>query len=243
MEYVIEASGLCKSYDGRVVLREVSLSVRRGEIFGLLGANGAGKSTLVECLVGTRQPEQGTAVVLGQAVRSARRQLFQRVGVQFQENGYAELITVAELCREMASLYQAPADWRLLLEHFGLGKACGQMVSQLSGGQRQRLFTVLALLPQPEVVFLDELTAGLDTLARQAVWKRLGALKEQGVSIFLTSHYMEEVERLCDRIAILRAGQLVFCGTPQEAIAKSPCDSLEEAYLWYAGEEAADESL
>lgn len=115
------------------------------------------------------------------------------------------------------------------------------MVSQLSGGQRQRLFTVLALLPQPEVVFLDELTAGLDTLARQTVWKRLAALKEQGVSIFLTSHYMEEVERLCDRIAILRAGQLVFCGTPQEAIANSPCDALEEAYLWHAGEEAADE--
>ncbi len=241
MEYVIEVSGLGKSYAGRAVLQDVSLSVRRGEIFGLLGANGAGKSTLVECLVGTRQPEQGTSLILGQVVQRKRRQLFQRVGVQFQENGYAEQITVAELCQEMASLYQAPAEWREFLKQFRLGEAGGQMVSQLSGGQRQRLFTVLALLPQPEVVFLDELTAGLDMLARQTVWKRLAALKEQGVSIFLTSHYMEEVERLCDRIAILRAGQLVFCGTPQEAIANSPCDALEEAYLWYAGEAAADE--
>lgn len=241
MEYVIEASGLGKSYAGRAVLRDVSLSVRRGEIFGLLGANGAGKSTLVECLVGTRQPEQGTSAILGQDVRRNRRQLFERVGVQFQDNGYSEQITVAELCQEMASLYQAPIKWQELLKQFGLGEAGGQMVSQLSGGQRQRLFTVLALLPEPEVVFLDELTAGLDTLARQTVWKRLAALKEQGVSIFLTSHYMEEVERLCDRIAILRAGQLVFCGTPQKAVADSPCDSLEEAYLWYAGEEAADE--
>lgn len=161
MEYVIEVSGLGKSYAGRAVLQDVSLSVRRGEIFGLLGANGAGKSTLVECLVGTRQPEQGTSLILGQVVQRKRRQLFQRVGVQFQENGYAEQITVAELCQEMASLYQAPAEWREFLKQFRLGEAGGQMVSQLSGGQRQRLFTVLALLPQPEVVFLDELTARL----------------------------------------------------------------------------------
>lgn len=241
MVKVIEAYGLGKSYGGKIVLKEVDLSVGQGEIFGVLGANGAGKSTLVECLVGTRVPDEGTAMILGQNVRTNRQRLFERVGVQFQDNHCQEHITVAELCREMAALYRKPADWLALLQRFGLSGQVKQTVSQLSGGQRQRLFIVLALLPQPEVLFLDELTTGLDTQARQSVWRQLADLKTQGVSIFLTSHYMDEVEKLCDRIAILRQGQLVFCGTVAEAIAASPYQTLEDAYLWYSGEEGQDE--
>ena len=158
MSDAIFVQGLTKAYDGKTVVDHLDLTVKSGTVFGLLGANGAGKSTTIECMLGTKQADAGTVRLLGQAPEKHRRQLFQRIGVQFQEGNYHPEIKVSELCEETASLYRSPADWRKLCQQFGIGGKCGAAVKSLSGGERQRLFIVLALLPRPELVFLDELT-------------------------------------------------------------------------------------
>lgn len=237
MDEVIHVSGLTKSYAGRTVVRDVSLTVKRSEVFGLLGANGAGKTTSVECMVGVRVPDSGTVRVLGMNPRRERKRLFEQVGVQFQETSYQAEIRVGELCRETACLYAQPLDWRALLERFGLDGREGTQVKSLSGGQRQRLFIVLALIGNPRLVFLDELTTGLDVKARRDVWRTLEQLKRDGLTIFLTSHFMDEVEMLCDRVGILRDGGVAFLGTVAQAIEASPYETFEAAYLWFAGEE------
>jgi ABC-2 type transport system ATP-binding protein len=166
-----------------------------------------------------------------------RKELFQKVGVQFQEVNYQNEITVGELCEETSSLYNDSEDWHKLLTQFGISDKIKSAVKNLSGGQRQRLFIVLALIPKPQVVFLDELTTGLDTKARRDVWTILKNLKQKGLTIFMTSHFMDEVEELCDEICILKQGRTVFYGTVADAINSSPCDNFEDAYLWYAEEE------
>lgn len=240
METAIKVEKLCKSYAGIRAVDSLDLSVLRGEVFGLLGANGAGKSTMIECILGTKKSDSGRVLILGMNPHAERKRLFERVGVQFQEANYQDRITVTELCQETYCLYKRPADYEALLKQFGLESKTKNMVQELSGGQRQRLFIVLALISNPEVVFLDELTTGLDTKARRSVWKSLSELKREGLTIFLTSHFMDEIETLCDRIGILKNGRLVFCGTVHEAIASSPYEKLEDAYLWYTGEEESD---
>jgi ABC-2 type transport system ATP-binding protein len=240
METAIKVDKLCKSYAGIRAVENLDISVSRGEVFGLLGANGAGKSTTIECILGTKKPDSGTVSILGMNPNTERKKLFERVGVQFQEANYQDKITVAELCQETYCLYKKPADYEALLKQFGLENKTKNMVNELSGGQKQRLFIVLALIPNPDVVFLDELTTGLDTKARRSVWNSLLELKKKGLTIFLTSHFMDEVETLCDRIGILKNGRLIFNGTVQEAIDASPCKKLEDAYLWYTGEEELD---
>lgn len=243
MEIVIHVKQLCKSYHNIPAVENVNIEVPRGTIFGLLGANGAGKSTTIECILGTKKPDSGIATILGMNPFADRKKLFERVGVQFQEAAYQEKITVAELCEEIQSLYQNPTDYKDLLKQFGLSEKSKNMISELSGGQKQRLFVILALIPNPEVVFLDELTTGLDTKAKRDVWKYLMALKEKGLTIFLTSHSMEEVSILCDKICILKKGNTVFYGTVEEAIESSPHQNLEEAYLWYSEEELYNENI
>lgn len=242
MKNAIEVNKLCKSYANVKVLTEVSFKMARGEVFGLLGANGAGKSTTIECILGTKRQDSGLVSVLGMNPQKERKKLFERVGVQFQEGNYQERIKVDELCKVTASLYKKPLDYQELLKQFGLFEKKNSLVSELSGGQRQRLYIVLALIPNPDVVFLDELTTGLDTKARREVWKKLSELKEKGLTIFLTSHYMDEVEVLCDNIMILKKGETIFYGTVEEAISYSPYDKLEDAYLWYTKEDE-DESI
>lgn len=237
MEATIKVDKLCKFYAGIPAIENLEFQVLRGEVFGLLGANGAGKSTTVECILGTKKSDGGTVSILGMNPYSERKKLFERVGVQFQEANYQDKITVKELCEETYCLYKRPADYEALLKQFGLENKAKNMVNELSGGQKQRLFIVLALISNPEVVFLDELTTGLDTKARRSVWNSLSELKNKGLTIFLTSHFMDEVETLCDRIGILKNGNLIFCGTVQEAIDASPYEKLEDAYLWYTGEE------
>lgn len=224
-------------------MKDLTFSVGRGEVFGLLGANGAGKTTSIECILGTRKMDSGTVTILGLHPKSDRKQLFQKVGVQFQEANYQEKITVGELCNVTACLYRHASDYRVLLQQFGIDDKEKSLVAELSGGQRQRLFIVLALIPNPQVVFLDELTTGLDTKARRDVWKILKGLKSQGLTILLTSHFMDEVEALCDQICILKDGETAFQGTVFEAISQSPYESFEEAYLWYAGEDMDDENI
>ena len=238
MSEAIFVEGLTKAYHGRTVVDHLNLSVQSGTVFGLLGANGAGKSTTIECMLGTKQADAGTTRLLGQDPLRCRRALFQRIGVQFQEGDYHKEIKVSELCEETACLYRSPADWRKLCEQFGIGDKANTPVKGLSGGERQRLFIVLALIPQPELVFLDELTTGLDARARRGVWKTLEALKEKGLTIFLTSHFMDEVEALCDEICILKKGAPVFRGTVAEAKRQCGCERFEDAYLRLSDEEA-----
>lgn len=244
METTIKVEKLSKAYAGVKAVENVDISVRRGEVFGLLGANGAGKSTTIECILGTKEQDSGTVSVLGMNPRKNRKRLFERVGVQFQEARYQDKITVSELCEVTRSLYRTHLDYPALLKQFGLSDKLKSQVDELSGGQKQRLFIVLALIPDPEVVFLDELTTGLDAKARRDVWKYLFDLKAKGLTILLTSHYMDEVEALCDKINILKNGKSIFCGTVQEAIASSPYEKFEDAYLWYTDEEEeANESI
>ena len=213
----------------------LSLSVARGEVFGLLGPNGAGKSTSIECMLGVKKASAGTVEILGINPSEGRKTLFERVGVQFQETGYQDKIRVGEVCRMTAALYRQPADWQRLLAVFDIQGLEKQEVSQLSGGERQRLSVLLALIPNPELVFLDELTTGLDTRARREVWQYLKELKKGGLTIVLTSHFMDEVEVLCDRALILKKGEPQICGTIEEITEGSPCSCFEEAYLWYTG--------
>lgn len=240
MKSIIEVSDLRKAYSDLCVLKGIDLSITKGEVFGLLGSNGAGKSTLIECILGTKKADAGSATILGMSPLRERKKLFEQVGVQFQEANYPDKIRVDELCQETSCLYRNPTNYKELLARFGLAEKEKSFVSELSGGQKQRLFIILALIPNPQVVFLDELTTGLDTKARRSVWKSLKEQKEKGMTILLTSHFMDEVEELCDRIAILKDGQFIFCGTVTEAVAKSPYEKLEEAYLWFTGEEVEE---
>lgn len=237
MQTAIKVEQLSKSYDNLLAVDKISLSVKCGTVYGLLGANGAGKSTTIECILGTKNADSGTVSVLGCNPKKDRRRLFQNVGVQFQEGDYQPEIKVSELCEETACLYEAPADWKKLCEQFGIGDKIGSAVKSLSGGERQRLFIVLALIPNPELVFLDELTTGLDAKARRDVWKILSELKNKGLTIFLTSHFMDEVENLCDEICILKKGKAVFYGTIEQAKKSSRCEKFEDAYLVLSGEE------
>lgn len=244
MEAVIKVEKLSKSYTHVKAIKNVDISICRGEVFGLLGANGAGKSTTIECILGTKKQDGGTVSILGMNPQKDRKKLFQRVGVQFQEANYQDKIRVAELCEVTASLYKTSLDYANLLKQFGLSIKLKSPVSALSGGQKQRLFIVLALIPNPEVVFLDELTTGLDARARRDVWKSLSELKTKGLTILLTSHFMDEVEVLCDKIMILKNGENIFHGTVQEAITASPYEKFEDTYLWYTDEgEKENESI
>lgn len=241
MQTTIQVSHLAKSYGTQNIIKNLSLTVTKGEVYGLLGANGAGKSTAIECILGTKKADRGEISILGMNPYKDRKKLFEQVGVQFQEANYPDKIRVKELCEETACLYHSPADYNKLLEQFGLAEKRNVLVSELSGGQKQRLFIILALLPNPQVIFLDELTTGLDTKARRSVWKNLQKLKSKGLTIVLTSHFMDEIEELCDRIGILRDGEFVFCGTVAEAVKRSPYETLEDAYLWFTGEEVQED--
>lgn len=237
MKNAIKVNGLTKSYNNTEGIFDLNLSVESGTVFGLLGANGAGKSTSIECILGTKEADSGEVSLLGVDPKNKRHTLFQKVGVQFQDGDYQPEIKVGELCEETACLYKNPVDWRVLCSRFGIGDKAKSLVKSLSGGERQKLFIVLALIPDPKLVFLDELTTGLDTKARRDVWKILKKMKNQGLTIFLTSHFMDEVETLCDQICILKKGHTVFYGTIEEAKRQCGCDKFEDAYLMLSEED------
>lgn len=177
MEDVIKIKNLSKCYGNLKAVDDLTFSVKRGTVFGLLGANGAGKSTTIECVLGTKRTDSGDVFVLGVNPTANRKKLFEQVGVQFQESYFQENIKVGELCEVTASLYKKPADYKRLLAEFGVADKTKNLVKELSGGEKQRLFIVLALIPNPKVVFLDELTTGLDARARRDVWQTLKNLK------------------------------------------------------------------
>lgn len=232
-QYVLQVNNLYKHYGQRCVVNDVSLSLRRGECFGLLGHNGAGKSTTLECILQVKKADSGTIELLGTALQGKNKKLFKKIGVQFQDSRYPDKMKVKEACNLTASMYEKTEDWERLLKDFHLDEFKNHSINELSGGERQRLSVLLAILPNPNILFLDELTTGLDTQARRNIWSYILSYKKKGNSLLLTSHYMDEVEYLCDRIGILKNGSFIFLGTVEEAKQASNCSTLDEAYLWF----------
>jgi ABC-2 type transport system ATP-binding protein len=228
---VIEINGLQKSYRAHKALDSVTLTVERGEIFGILGPNGAGKTTVVECASGLRKPDGGTLRVLGMDPQTQRRELLQRIGTQLQEAALPDAIKVGEALQMYASFYDKPADWRALMEEWGLTEKKRARFAGLSGGWKQRLFIALALVGNPEVVFLDELTTGLDPAARRLTWGLIRDMRDRGVTVVLVTHFMDEAEALCDRIAVIDQGRVVHEGSPGELITRGHAGSLDDAYF------------
>lgn len=214
----IEVQGLVKQYGKVKAVDGVTFAVEQGMIFGMLGPNGAGKTTTVECAIGLKAQNAGTVSILGMNPSKERKRLYERIGVQLQEASYQDKIKVWELCGLFASLYQEPADANQLLERMGLLEKKNAYVHTLSGGQKQKLSILLALLPNPEIVFLDELTTGLDPNARRAMWDHVRELKREGRTVFMTTHFMEEAEQLCDRVCVIDHGRIIAMGTVDEVI-------------------------
>jgi len=219
MHPVIQVSGVRKTYGKTVAVAEASFEVNEGEIFGLIGPNGAGKTTTMECIEGLRKPDSGSIAVLGLDPFRQVYKLQNRIGVQLQEAQLQKRIKVWEAVDLWASLYQRKTvDGARLLEQLGLTEKRSAWFMNLSGGQKQRLFIALALINDPEVVFLDELTTGLDPQARRAIWDLVRGIRERGKTVFLTTHLMEEAERLCDRVAIIDNGRIVDIDTPESLV-------------------------
>ncbi|MGW2622557.1 ABC transporter ATP-binding protein [Micromonospora taraxaci] len=211
---VIEVTHLRKRYGDLVAVQDVSFTVEPGEIFGVLGPNGAGKTTTVECVAGLRVPDGGGVSVVGLDPRRDAAQLRQRVGVQLQESQLPDRLRVAEALELYASFYRNPADPAALIDKLGLGEKRNTAYKKLSGGQKQRLSIALALVGNPEIAILDELTTGLDPQARRDTWGLIEQVRDSGVTIVLVTHFMEEAERLCDRVAVIDQGRVVALDSP-----------------------------
>jgi ABC-2 type transport system ATP-binding protein len=227
----IEVEGLSKRFGSKVAVDDVSFAVAEGEIFGLLGRNGAGKSTTVDCLAGLRVPDHGRIRVAGLDPRQDRRELRQLLGVQLQESELPDRLTVAEAMRLYASFYPRPADINGLLAQLDLADKSNTRYRRLSGGQKQRLSIALALIGRPRIAILDELTTGLDPVARRDTWQLIDDIRNQGVTIVLVTHFMDEAARLCDRVAIMRDGRIAALGAPA-ALAQP---TLEDAFVALTG--------
>jgi ABC-2 type transport system ATP-binding protein len=218
---VISVAGVRKTYGKTVAVDDVSFDVHDGEIFGLIGPNGAGKTTTMECVEGIRKPDRGTITVLGLDPFRDVYKLQDRIGVQLQQAHLQKRIKVWEALRLWATLYSKPvSDGERLLEQLGLADKRNAWFMTLSGGQQQRLFIALALVNDPEVVFLDELTTGLDPQARRAIWDLVRGIRARGKTVFMTTHLMEEAERLCDRVAIIEHGRIIDVDSPQALVEK-----------------------
>jgi ABC-2 type transport system ATP-binding protein len=228
---VVAVQDLNKSYGNVKAVKSLSFSVGRGEVFGILGPNGSGKTSTIETILGTRQADSGKISLLGLDPVKKRREVFRRVGVQFQDSAWQTGIRVGELCETTACLYDPIPKWRESLASFDLVKRIDTPAEALSGGERQKLAILLACIHDPRVIFLDELTTGLDPFARRETWKFIKQLQEQGSSVVLTSHFMDEVETLCQRGLILRSGVKVAAGSITELMEIGKAPRLEDAYI------------
>jgi ABC-2 type transport system ATP-binding protein len=214
MSAVIEVRQLHKRYGETVAVDDISFQVADGEIFGILGPNGAGKTTTVECIEGLRSPDGGQVSVLGLDPSRDRHELTQRLGVQLQDGQLPDKLRVDEALDLYSSFYRNPADWRALISMLGLTDKTKTRFGKLSGGQKQRLSIALALVGRPQIAILDELTTGLDPAARRDTWELIEGVRDRGVTIVLVTHFMEEAERLCDRVALIDSGRVVAIDTP-----------------------------
>lgn len=242
---VVVVSAVSRSYGSVKALKNVSLEAYSGEIFGIVGPNGSGKSTLVESIEGLKQVDQGTIKVFGLDPYKQRKEVYKKMGVQLQDTEYPDNIKVEELCELFSAFYEDPADYRRLLVELNLDKKKKRMVKRLSGGEKQRLSILLALLPKPKLLMLDELTTGLDPEVRYQLRDALKVIKNSGTGVILVSHYLDEIEELCDRFLWLQNGVEKFTGTPQAFMeyAKEILDdkkwvesqTLEKVYLRVSG--------
>jgi ABC-2 type transport system ATP-binding protein len=228
---VIDISHLSKRYGDRRVVDDISFTVDAGEIFGVVGPNGAGKTTTVECVAGLRRPDGGRVRVLGLDPTRDRAQLRRRVGVQLQESRLPDRLKVGEALELYHGFYPTPADPGELLAEVGLTDQRGVAFSKLSGGQKQRLSIALALIGNPEIAILDELTTGLDPQARRDTWQLVRDIRDRGVTVVLVTHFMDEAERLCDRIAVVSGGRLVALDTPGALIAAADVPDIDRPTL------------
>lgn len=215
---VISVKHLDVRYKDKHAVNDVSFEVREGEIFGMIGANGAGKTTMIECIEGLRTKYKGTIDVLGINPKHNRTELYKKIGVQLQETTYQDKIKVSEIGKLFKSFYRTPANFDELLAEFGLTDKKNSYIGKLSGGQRQKLSIILALMANPKIVFLDEITTGLDPKSRRDIWEKVKKLRDNGITVYMTTHFMEEAEYLCDRIAIVRQGEIVALDTLQNLI-------------------------
>jgi ABC-2 type transport system ATP-binding protein len=218
MSSVITVKNLQKSYGKTVAVKDMSFDVQEGDVFGMVGPNGAGKTTTIECIEGLRKPDHGSIRVFGVDPQADGRTIVRNTGMQLQQSSLPDHMKVWEALDLYSSFYPHPADFNVLIDQLGLTGKRDTQFRNLSGGQKQRLFIALALLPNPRLVFLDELTTGLDPQARHAIWDLIREVRAQGKTIFLTTHFMEEAERLCDQVAIIDHGQIVALDAPQALI-------------------------
>jgi len=233
---VIEVRNLAKRYGDQVAVRDVSFTVDAGEIFGIVGPNGAGKTTTVASISGMRIPDSGAIRVLGLDPRRDRAELRRRLGIQLQESQLPDRLKVWEALDLYSSFYAQPADWRRLMAELGRTETRNTVFGKLSGGQKQRLSVALALVGNPGIAILDELTTGLDPQARRDTWELIRAVRDRGVTVVLVTHSLEEAERLCDRIAVIDAGRIVALDTPAALVANAVVPgvarpTLEDAVL------------
>ncbi|SDX33979.1 ABC-2 type transport system ATP-binding protein [Amycolatopsis xylanica] len=222
---IVEVKNLRKSYPGTVAVDDVSFHVEPGEIFGILGTNGAGKTTTVECLLGLRHPDAGSISAPAK----------EKIGAQLQEAKLPEKLKVREALELYASFYRQPADPVALLDQLGLTELAERKFGKLSGGQKQRVSIALALVGDPEIAVLDELTTGLDPHARRDIWKVIEAVRERGVTILLVSHFMDEAQRLCDRVAVFDNGRVVATDTPAGLMTAAGTANLDDAFVALTG--------
>jgi ABC-2 type transport system ATP-binding protein len=217
----VTVQNLVKKYGHLVAVDDVSLSIHEGEIFGIIGPNGAGKTTTVECISGLRAPDSGSISLYGLSPRKDRNKIREFVGVQSQESALPPRIRVREAVKLFASFYSNPLDPDQLLESLGIGQIANSPFKNLSGGQKQRLSIALALVGNPRLAILDELTTGLDPEARREIWSLIERMKDRGVTVILVTHFMDEAERLCDRLALINHGTVVALDTPEAIAARA----------------------
>jgi len=217
-EAVVQIKNLYKSYGKIKAVDGISFNVSKGEIFGMVGPNGAGKTTAIECIEGLRKPSSGSIDVLGFNPTKDGRNLRKYIGIQLQQSELPQRLKVWEALELFNSFYNKTIKWQSLLDDLGLKEKQKSYFDKLSGGQKQRLFIALALINDPDVIFLDELTTGLDPQARRNTWELIENIQKKGKTIFLTTHYMEEAERLCDRVAIMNNGKIIALDTPDNLI-------------------------
>jgi len=222
---IIKVEHLRKVYGKVVAVNDISFEVQEGEIFGMVGPNGAGKTTTIECLESLRNPDSGKISVLGLNPRNDGYALRERIGIQLQEATLYDRIRVWEALDLFTSFYHHSIDWNSLLETLGMEDKRNSYINKLSGGQKQRLYIALALVNDPELIFLDELTTGLDPQGRRMMWKLVQDIRNQGKTVFLTTHYMEEAEQLCNRVAIIDRGNIIALDTPENLIRSLGVDS------------------
>ena len=218
----VKVEKLEKFYGNFHALKDINLQVQEGEVFGIIGPNGSGKTTLLECILGLRPFNEGSIHVKDIDVAKEHKKLVYEIGAQLQESELSKSIKVKEAVQLQASLFRVKADVNSLLECFGLEKKKNVYFSNLSGGQKQKLFILLAQLHNPSVLVFDELSTGLDPIARSSMWKEILKLKKQGKTVLISTHYMEEASYICDRLIMLKNGHIISCGTPADLISELP---------------------